>query len=121
MACDVLTVPPSIADSPSEYYVSEGSSVRLTCDVTGDPKPQIIWTKNGMRISDSGPHYFMDGSGSLEVLSADQRDTGAYSCTAVNVAGLREKRISLHVHGQSSTVLYKKKLYLLICTYCVMF
>jgi len=107
MARDVLPVPPSIADSPSEYYVREGSSVRLTCDVEGDPKPQITWTKNGMRISDSGPHYFMDGSGSLEVLSADRRDTGAYSCTAVSVAGLREKRISLHVHSQSHTILYR--------------
>ena len=101
----MLPVPPSIADSPSEYYVREGSSVRLACDVEGDPKPQITWTKNGMRISDSGPHYFMDGSGSLEVLSADQRDTGTYSCTAVNVAGLREKRISLHVHSQFYTII----------------
>ena len=96
-------MPPSIADSASEYSVAEGRSVRLVCDVEGDPEPEITWSKNGMRISDSDPHYFMDGSGSLEVLSADQHDTATFVCTAVNVAGLREKRIRLFVHSQFTT------------------
>jgi len=93
-------VPPSIADSPSNYSVAEGSSVRLDCVVDGDPKPQITWSKNGERISATDPHYLMNSSGSLEVLSADENDAGTYTCAAVNVAGLREKRISLLVHGQ---------------------
>ena len=92
-------VPPSIADSASQYSVSQGSSVRLVCDVEGDPEPEITWTKNGLPIADTNPHYFQDGSGSLEVLSADRHDTATYACTAVNVAGLREKRIRLFVHG----------------------
>jgi len=73
--------------------------VRLVCDVEGDPEPEITWSKNGRRISDSDPHYFMDSSGSLEVLSADLHDTATFVCTAVNVAGLREKRIRLSVHS----------------------
>jgi len=99
----VLTVPPSIGESASEYAVSEGSSVRLACDVEGDPKPQITWSKNGMRISDTDAHYFVDDGGSLEVLSVDRQDTASYVCTAVNIAGLREKRISLLVHSQFYT------------------
>lgn len=99
----MLTVPPTIADSASEYSVTEGSSVRLACDVEGDPKPEVTWSKNGMRISDTDPHYFVDGSGSLKVLSVDQRDTATYSCTAVNIAGITEKRINLLVHSQLYT------------------
>ena len=95
----LLIVPPNIADSASEYFATQGSSVRLACDVEGDPKPQVTWSKNGMRILDTDPHYLMDGSGSLEVLSVDHDDTATYLCTAVNVAGLQEKRITLVVHS----------------------
>jgi hypothetical protein len=94
------TVPPSIADSPSEYTAPQGGSVRLLCEASGDPKPQITWTKNGMRISELDPHYFLDDSGSLEIYTVDQQDSGTYSCTAVNVAGVKEKRLSLSIQSE---------------------
>jgi len=97
------TVPPSIADSVGEYSASQGSSVRLACDVEGDPKPEVTWSRNGRRIADTDRHYLLDGGGSLKVLSVGRHDAATYACTAVNVAGLREKRVRLFVHGQFST------------------
>jgi len=102
----VLTVPPSIAESPSEYSATEGSSVRLVCDVGGNPTPEITWSKNGAPISDTDPHYLVDGTIGVQVLSVDRHDTATYTCTAVNVAGIREKRINLFVHSQLTDFLY---------------
>jgi L1 cell adhesion molecule len=81
--------------------VTQGQSVRLLCEAHGDPKPQITWTKNGMRISEVDPHYFVDETGSLEIFSVDPQDTATYSCTVVNMAGIKEKRLSLFVQSKS--------------------
>ena len=90
-----------IADSDSEVYVTAGQSAVLPCDVSGDPRPQVTWTKNGHRLtSENDPHYFIRESGSLEIFSGHPDDTATYSCTAINVAGVTEKRVMLFVHGQ---------------------
>ena len=101
---DVLysTVPPSIEDSATDIVVTQGKSVQLPCEVSGDPQPQITWTKNGVRLSEVDPHYFISESGNLEIFSADPQDTATYSCTAINVAGIKEKRIMLFVQSAYS-------------------
>ena len=97
----LISVAPLIADSPSELSVSAGQSAQLPCEVSGRPRPQVTWTKNGVRLSsDSDPHYFITESGSLEIFSAHPDDTATYSCTAINVAGVLEKRVMLFVNGQ---------------------
>ncbi len=55
---------------------------------------------SGVRIADSDPHYFISEDGSLEIFSADPADTATYSCTAINVAGVMEKRITLFVQSE---------------------
>jgi Immunoglobulin I-set domain len=93
-------VPPLIRDTPGDIVVTQGRSIRLPCEVSGDPRPQITWTKNGVRLSEVDPHYFISESGSLEIFSADPQDTATYSCTAINVAGVKEKRIMLFVQSK---------------------
>ena len=88
-------MPPHILDSATDITVTEGNSVRLPCEVTGDPRPQISWTKNGNRLSEADPHYFISASGSLEIFNADPQDTASYICTAINIAGVKERRITL--------------------------
>ena len=106
MRC-LSVVPPTIANTSSDYTAVSGSSVRLVCDADGRPRPDVVWTRNGRRLSvdTDDPHYSVDDDGTLTVFSVDDRDAGTYTCTAVNVAGLREKRINLLVHGQSASQL----------------
>lgn len=67
-----LLVAPSISKKgKQDVTVVQDHSVRLPCDVKGDPRPQITWTKNGVRISEQDPHYFIGEDGSLEIFSAD--------------------------------------------------
>jgi len=45
----LLVVPPTIVKSgPVEkIYNVQGTAVTLTCNYSGDPQPEITWTKNG--------------------------------------------------------------------------
>lgn len=79
--------------------MTQGHSIVLPCEVTGDPEPTISWTKNGQRISETDPHYLVTEAGSLQIFSANPQDTGTYSCTALNIAGVKEKRITLFVQS----------------------
>ena len=97
----LFPVPPAIRDPNNrDLTATQGHSVTLPCEVSGDPKPQITWTKNGVRISEADPHYFISAGGSLEIFSADPRDTATYSCTAINIAGVQEKRMTLFVQSE---------------------
>ncbi len=106
-----IAVPPSIeSEGDVDLKVIQDRSITLPCQVSGDPRPQITWTKNGVRIAESDPHYFISEQGSLEIFSADPQDTATYSCTAINVAGVKEKRITLFVQGNSKSQNPRKKI-----------
>ena len=66
-ACCVAAVPPSINQRQVEFISNVGNTVKLPCDVQGDPKPKIIWTKGGVHISDMDPHYLVNEDGSLDI------------------------------------------------------
>ena len=93
----VFAVPPSIEEGETEFTANEGSTIQLPCEVEGDPRPKIIWTKGGVRISDTDPHYFINEDGSLDIFSVKTQDTATYVCTAINQAGSKEKRVTLFV------------------------
>ena len=88
-------------EGEERLFITQGSSITLPCHVTGDPEPQVSWTKNGQQIAETDPHYLLGESGSLQIFSANPQDTGTYSCTAINIAGVREKRITLFVQSKS--------------------
>ena len=100
-------MPPNIAIGEEfDFTVTEGKTITLPCVVEGDPKPQITWTKNGHRIQDADPHYFVNAAGSLEVFSVNHLDSATYICTAINIAGVADKRMTLFVQSESSLLWY---------------
>uniref|UniRef100_A0A8C6YZR7 Ig-like domain-containing protein n=1 Tax=Nothoprocta perdicaria TaxID=30464 RepID=A0A8C6YZR7_NOTPE len=58
------------------FAVSAGKHAKFRCYVTGKPKPEIVWKKDGK------PGYFI-----LKVLYCKPQDQGLYICTASNTAG----------------------------------
>ena len=44
-------VPPRVIVPPGDWAVRIAEKVLLNCTVSGDPLPQIIWTKNGRPVA----------------------------------------------------------------------
>ncbi|XP_059418393.1 obscurin-like protein 1 isoform X12 [Carassius carassius] len=72
------------------FAVTEGKHAKFRCYVTGKPKPEILWRKDG-RLILSGRRYLLyedrEGYFTLKVLYCKQQDNGVYVCSASNTAG----------------------------------
>uniref|UniRef100_A0A3Q4AQH1 Uncharacterized protein n=1 Tax=Mola mola TaxID=94237 RepID=A0A3Q4AQH1_MOLML len=82
------------------FAVTEGKHAKFRCFVTGKPKPEIIWRKDG-RLILSGRRYLLyedrEGYFTLKVLYCKQKDNGIYVCAASNTAGQTVSAIHLSV------------------------
>ncbi|KAL7385975.1 hypothetical protein ABVT39_002583 [Epinephelus coioides] len=70
--------------------VTEGKHAKLSCFVTGHPKPHIIWRKDGTNISEGRRHVIYEDQAEnfiLKILYCKQTDNGLYTCNATNLAG----------------------------------
>ncbi|XP_067109219.1 obscurin [Osmerus mordax] len=70
--------------------VTEGKHAKLSCFVTGHPKPHIIWRKDGSNISEGRRHVMYEDQAEnfiLKILYCKQGDNGLYTCNASNMAG----------------------------------
>lgn len=86
------------------FAVTEGKHAKFRCFVTGKPKPEIIWRKDGKLIL-SGRRYLLyedrEGYFTLKVLYCKQKDNGVYVCAASNTAGQTLSAVHLSVKGKS--------------------
>uniref|UniRef100_A0A3B4E0K3 Obscurin-like protein 1 n=1 Tax=Pygocentrus nattereri TaxID=42514 RepID=A0A3B4E0K3_PYGNA len=82
------------------FAVTEGKHAKFRCYVTGKPKPEIIWRKDG-RLILSGRRYLLyedrEGYFTLKVLYCKQQDNGVYVCAASNTAGQTLSAVHLSV------------------------
>ncbi|XP_072199268.1 hemicentin-1 isoform X3 [Excalfactoria chinensis] len=94
-----VLVPPRIVDEDKQedVKVKEKNNVTLTCEVIGNPVPQITWIKDGQLLMEDKDHKFLFSGRFLEVTNAQVSDTGRYTCVASNTAGDKSKSYSLNV------------------------
>uniref|UniRef100_A0A672YXX9 Ig-like domain-containing protein n=1 Tax=Sphaeramia orbicularis TaxID=375764 RepID=A0A672YXX9_9TELE len=80
-----------------------GQTIKLTCKVTGSPKPNISWFKDGLPLEDDPRHIITaDRTGTcsliLDSLTAD--DSGQYVCYASNSMGSTGSLAKVVVQGE---------------------
>ncbi|KAL1023125.1 hypothetical protein UPYG_G00036690 [Umbra pygmaea] len=67
-----------------------GQTVKLTCQVTGNPRPVICWLKDGLALED-GPHHVIaeDRAGTCCLIldGVTSEDSGQYLCYASSSVG----------------------------------
>lgn len=83
--------------------VTEGKHAKLSCQVTGKPRPEIIWKKDGEIISPGRRHVIFDDDEAnfvLRILFCKQSDNGCYTCTASNLAGQNYSSVLVIVKGK---------------------
>ncbi|XP_075037078.1 obscurin-like protein 1 isoform X4 [Mixophyes fleayi] len=94
---------PMPGDPPAQvkvFTVNEGKHAKLRCLVTGKPRPEIVWRKDGRAVSPGRRTLIYedrDGHFILKVLFCRQQDRGLYVCGASNTAGNTLSAVMVHV------------------------
>ncbi|XP_056156999.1 obscurin-like protein 1a [Lampris incognitus] len=94
--------PPVNVAKVKKFAVAEGKHAKFRCFVTGKPKPEIIWKKDGVPLEPGRRHLiFEDREGyyTLKVLYCKVKDTGLYVCAASNALGHTLSAVHLSVKG----------------------
>ena len=83
---NVLALPPDITNPPQvKLQTVTGSSVKLTCDTFGAPKPIVKWFRGQDELT--GNRYNITEDGSLVITDVKYVDDGDYMCNATNKFG----------------------------------
>ncbi|CAI4225106.1 unnamed protein product [Auanema sp. JU1783] len=84
------TIAPDFIQRLISEEVVEGQQLKWTVRVTGDPKPKIIWMRDGVEIPNCDEVRLVDeGNGfhSLVIVRAEVADSGQFTCLAENFVG----------------------------------
>ncbi|XP_074662091.1 titin-like isoform X2 [Tubulanus polymorphus] len=95
---------PHLVQKLKNFKLIEGSDVTFVCKVTGVPRPQIQWYKNGIYIQPSQrfvQRYTHDGYCTLRIRIALKEDAGHYTVFAINPYGKQTCSAELYIEGQS--------------------
>lgn len=85
--------------------VTEGKHAKLSCFVTGHPKPHITWRKDGTNIGEGRRHVIYEDQAEnfiLKILYCKQADNGLYTCNAANMAGQTYSAVLVTVKGKTT-------------------
>lgn len=89
-----VKVPPKITIPPvTSGRHGIGSNVTLTCEVSGDPMPNITWTREGATTN-----QLVNATGRiLHLVRIQLNDAGSYRCTADNGYGVVKSLASVNI------------------------
>ncbi|XP_029364062.1 myosin light chain kinase, smooth muscle isoform X2 [Echeneis naucrates] len=85
-----LQGPPQFTQSLEDQTVAPGSSVRLSCHLTGYPDPEVVWLCGEEPVEESSTvqiEYEEDGQCTLVLVKVSAEDTNVYTCRATNDHG----------------------------------
>lgn len=92
-----VLVPPNIESRPSDgkFVVRAGSTITLECQATGNPHPEITWTRENLMLPNG--EKSLTGQ-SLVIQKVTRHQSGLYICSAHNGVGKEAKaKIDLEV------------------------
>ena len=86
----------------------DGKSFFLECEYIGIPTPSIVWSKDGIELSEQDDNIkianLMDSYSRLQVSEASSTDDGMYECNISNPAGFTAHTFNVtvqsHMQGQ---------------------
>ena len=83
--CFFIIVAPLITTQPQGGPVTEGDNVTLSCNASGNPVPEISWTRDESPVSSGDQRISFDGGNrQLTITNVSRADSGEYRCVADN-------------------------------------
>jgi hypothetical protein len=78
--CKILSHPPKVIEA------KEGEDIKITCNIIGNPEPDILWFKDNLSLKDD---YRIDiysdrGARFLEICDVNVNDSGEYTIVVRN-------------------------------------
>ena len=74
------------------YSIITGMTLTLKCPVAGDPRPEIVWLKNGEIVAVNKEILIINGTSGV--------DSEVYICKAVNDFGVQMVSSHVNVMGE---------------------
>lgn len=89
--------------------VTEGESVTLECQISGQPAPVIMWFREDYKIENSIDFQisYESGYAQMVIREAFAEDSGRFTCTATNQAGTISTSCYLLVKGVYPDAFFK--------------
>ncbi|CAK6958063.1 LOW QUALITY PROTEIN: obscurin [Scomber scombrus] len=89
-SCLPTNSPPVFESQLSDCTTKIGQTIKLSCKVTGSPKPAVSWLKDGLPLEDDPRHIITEdrtGTCCLILDSLTAEDSGQYTCYAASSMG----------------------------------
>ncbi|XP_026109441.1 protein sidekick-1-like, partial [Carassius auratus] len=102
---DITSMAPAFTAAPVDITATDGAVASFTCQVSGAPKPAIIWKKDTQVLASGSvqiPRFTLLESGGLQIQPVVLQDTGMYTCYAANSEGVINTNASLTVWSRTS-------------------
>merc|ERR1712071_688717 len=94
---------PTFIEKPKMESSADGKKVTMSCKVKADPKPSVVWTREGVTVKESSrisisivqekDSYAIK----LELKDPQPADAGLYKCTVKNVHGEVNANLTLNI------------------------
>ncbi|XP_074603419.1 uncharacterized protein LOC141856961 [Brevipalpus obovatus] len=104
-----VLVKPKFTVKPNDVTVMEGDDARFECKATGDPPPQITWTKKGGKLPIDRIQIRREDK-TLEIRDVGSSDDGIYICEASNQGGIASASSRLIINSPSKQLSSPKDL-----------
>ena len=89
---------PKLTMSSSHLTVNESNTASLMCSASGNPTPQITWSRKNGVLPTSRTKVTAEGL--MQIDDARLEDAGKYKCVAQNILGRKEEVTSLVVQSK---------------------
>lgn len=97
-------IPPKIEALPSDISIDEGKVLTVACAFTGEPTPEITWSRGGRRIQNQeqqGRFHIenTDDLTTLIIMDVQKQDGGLYTLSLGNEFGSDSATVNINIRS----------------------